>query len=45
VTLIEKREAYNPDKTYYTCPMTTHSYVISEEPGNCPVCGMTLKEK
>lgn len=27
----------------YTCPM--HSEVVSDKPGNCPKCGMTLVEK
>jgi len=26
--------------TLYTCPM--HPQVLEEEPGNCPICGMTL---
>ncbi|MEE9190245.1 MAG: heavy metal-binding domain-containing protein, partial [Candidatus Neomarinimicrobiota bacterium] len=30
---------------YYTCPMSEHAYVVTEEPGNCPVCGMTLVQK
>ncbi len=30
-------------KVRYTCPM--HPEVISDEPGRCPVCGMTLVEK
>jgi len=28
---------------YYTCPM--HPSVISDKPGSCPVCGMTLVRK
>jgi RND family efflux transporter MFP subunit len=28
---------------YYTCPM--HPEVISKEPGDCPICGMTLVKK
>ncbi len=28
---------------YYTCPM--HPSVISDRPGHCPVCGMTLVKK
>jgi hypothetical protein len=30
-------------KVQYTCPM--HSEVVSDKPGNCPKCGMTLVEK
>jgi len=30
-------------KVQYTCPM--HPEVISDKPGNCPKCGMTLVEK
>ena len=30
-------------RTEYTCPM--HPEVISDEPGNCPICGMTLMPK
>ena len=26
----------------YTCPM--HPDVLEDEPGNCPICGMTLVE-
>lgn len=29
--------------TYYTCPM--HPEVHSDEPGNCPQCGMALEKK
>jgi RND family efflux transporter MFP subunit len=28
------------EKKLYTCPM--HPFIITEEPGNCPICGMTL---
>ena len=28
-------------ETYYTCPM--HPEIKETKPGNCPVCGMTLK--
>ena len=27
----------------YTCPM--HPQVIAHQPGNCPICGMTLVKK
>ncbi|HUP92748.1 MAG TPA: efflux RND transporter periplasmic adaptor subunit [Solimonas sp.] len=30
-------------KTYYTCPM--HPQVRQDQPGNCPICGMTLVRK
>lgn len=30
-------------KLYYTCPM--HTEVISQKPGDCPKCGMTLIKK
>jgi Cu(I)/Ag(I) efflux system membrane fusion protein/cobalt-zinc-cadmium efflux system membrane fusion protein len=45
MTLVEKKEVYEPEDIYYTCPMSEHSYVVTEEPGDCPVCGMTLVEK
>lgn len=31
------------DSVYYTCPM--HPSVISNKPGACPICGMTLVKK
>lgn len=31
------------DKVLYTCPM--HPEIITEDPGDCPVCGMKLMEK
>lgn len=31
------------DKVTYTCPM--HPEVVSDKPGNCPKCGMTLVPK
>jgi hypothetical protein len=27
---------------YYTCPMPEHSSVHENQPGKCPICGMTL---
>jgi len=30
--------------SFYTCPMESHSYVIMEEKGACPVCGMNTVE-
>jgi hypothetical protein len=32
-----------PGATLYTCPM--HPEVISDKPGKCPKCGMTLAPK
>lgn len=32
-----------PEKVLYTCPM--HPEVISENPGDCPICGMYLVKK
>jgi len=29
----------------YTCPMKEHADVVSDQPGNCPKCGMKLVEK
>jgi hypothetical protein len=28
----------------YTCPMAEHADVVSDKPGKCPKCGMTLVE-
>lgn len=33
----------NDEKILYTCPM--HPSVISDKPGSCPICGMTLVRK
>jgi Cu+-exporting ATPase len=30
-------------KTEYVCPM--HPQIIRSEPGNCPICGMTLEPR
>lgn len=35
--------AAKPGATLYTCPM--HPEVISDKPGKCPKCGMTLIPK
>jgi Heavy metal binding domain len=32
-----------PAKVQYTCPM--HPDVLSDKPGKCPKCGMTLVKK
>jgi RND family efflux transporter MFP subunit len=31
-----------PLPTLYTCPMKSHAHVVSDHPGQCPECGMTL---
>jgi P-type Cu+ transporter len=33
--------AHGPDGTIYTCPM--HPEIRQPQPGNCPICGMTLE--
>lgn len=33
--------AMPPAGTRYTCPM--HPQIVRDAPGNCPICGMTLK--
>ena len=38
-----KAKKVKPAKVQYTCPM--HPEVISEKPGKCPKCGMTLEKK
>ncbi|MDT8403085.1 efflux RND transporter periplasmic adaptor subunit [Sulfuriflexus sp.] len=40
-TAIEHAEKHFDPK--YVCPM--HSNIVQDEPGNCPICGMTLVEK
>ena len=39
----QSKEAQVPAtaETYYTCPM--HAEIKETKPGNCPICGMTLK--
>lgn len=37
-----KKDPFANTKTLYRCPMHTH--VISDKPGNCPICGMTLEK-
>lgn len=37
------REEPAPEETVYTCPM--HPDVTSDEPGECPICGMDLVPK
>jgi len=32
--------AAKQEKTQYTCPM--HPFIVSDKPGACPICGMTL---
>lgn len=27
---------------YYTCPMESHKHIHSQNPGDCPECGMSL---
>jgi len=31
-----------PSAALYTCPMEAHADVVSDQPGQCPKCGMTL---
>lgn len=38
-----KTKKVKPAKVQYTCPM--HPEVISDKPGKCPKCGMTLVKK
>ncbi len=38
-----KTRKVKPAKVQYTCPM--HPEVISNKPGQCPKCGMTLVKK
>lgn len=38
-----QRQAHEATHDIYTCPM--HPEVISDKPGNCPICGMRLVKK
>jgi hypothetical protein len=38
-----KTKKVKPAKVQYTCPM--HPEVLSDKPGKCPKCGMTLVKK
>jgi RND family efflux transporter MFP subunit len=31
-----------PSATLYTCPMASHAGIVSDKPGKCPKCDMTL---
>lgn len=39
----QKSEGTTPRAAIYTCPM--HPQVQSDNPGKCPICGMTLVKK
>ena len=39
----EVATAENSADFYYTCPM--HPEIVRDEPGDCPICGMTLVKK
>ncbi len=41
ITVID--ESTGEEKTLWTCGM--HPWIIQEEPGNCPICGMKLTPK
>ncbi len=36
------KPAAGENLVYYTCPMESHKHVHSQEPGNCPECGMKM---
>ena len=39
----QKSEQTNLQDFYYTCPM--HPQIRADNPGKCPICGMTLIKK
>jgi hypothetical protein len=43
VSDIAQTKKMKPAKVQYTCPM--HPEVLSDKPGKCPKCGMTLVKK
>ena len=38
----QKVPAKDLPENLYTCPMPAHADVVSDQPGNCPKCGMKL---
>lgn len=43
ITFIQKKDTVTSDKEVYTCPM--HPQIITDRPGQCPICGMDLIKK
>jgi hypothetical protein len=43
VSDIAQTKKVKPAKVQYTCPM--HPEILSNKPGKCPKCGMTLVKK
>jgi hypothetical protein len=43
VSDITQTKKVKPEKVQYTCTM--HPEVLSDKPGKCPKCGMTLVKK
>lgn len=39
---VSPEKAETEEVLYYTCPMEAHKQVHSEQPGNCPECGMKM---